>query len=226
MSNINPPRKLLSVTFVFLLLLAGSVFYFSKSQLPPSIHIQTKEQPTIGYLKARVHVVVFEEPKCSHCKDFNDNIFPSIKKDFIDTNKIRYTVIPVSFLPGSMPAAVAALCIYNENPLYPNDELFFKFIDYMYRHQPTDKSDWATPQTLVKYAQATSPAIQLDKLKNCVEMEAFRVQIEKNTLYGQEIMDGTIITPTVYVNGIKVREITADEIGSMIKTVLEHEGVY
>lgn len=222
----KPPKVLLSVTFAFLFVLATTVYYFAKSQLPPSIEIETKGQPTVGYSKARVHVVVFEEPKCTHCRDLNNEIFPIIKKEYIDTNKITYTAIPVSFMPGSMPAAVAALCVYHQNTLYPNDELFFKYVDYMYHNLSDTQSDWADPRTLAEYAQATSPAIKLDQLQKCVEMETYRVQIEQNTAYGKEIMGGTISTPTMYVNGILVRELSIDEIRNLINTVLEHEGVY
>ena len=136
-TSIKPPRAVLWLTCV-ILFAASSITYLSRPKLPPSIVLNTKGQPTIGYAKARVHVVVFEEPKCSHCRNYNNDIFPIIKKDFIDTNKIRYTAVPVSFLPGSMPAAIAALCVYYENPLYPNDELFFKYFDYMYKHQENE----------------------------------------------------------------------------------------
>lgn len=155
--RIKPPRTLFCVSIALFLAFAGSVYFIAKTRLPPSITIKTTGQPTIGYAQARVHVVVFEEPKCSHCRDYSNNIFPTIKKDFIDTNKILYTLIPVSFLPGSMPAAVASLCVYNQTPLYPNDELFFKFLDTMYQNQPGEQTDWATPKTLVEYARATSP---------------------------------------------------------------------
>ncbi len=226
MNSIKPPRVLFCATLAFLLMLASSTYYFAKSKLPPSITIETKGQPTLGYAKARVHVVIFEEPKCSHCRELNNELFPIIKKEFIDTNKISYTIVPVSFMPGSMPAAIAALCIYHQNTLYPNDELFFKFFDYMYQHQPDTGGDWATTQTLVDYAHATSPAIQLEQLQKCVEMENYRVQIEQNTAYAKEIMGGSVATPTIYVNGIMAQDMSPDAIRSLINTVLEHEGIY
>ncbi|HEY4832562.1 MAG TPA: thioredoxin domain-containing protein [Waddliaceae bacterium] len=222
---LKPPRLLFWGTF-FLLSALSTTIYFSRSQLPPSIPISTRGDPTLGYAKARVHVVVFEEPKCSHCRIFNADIFPVIKKEFIDTNKIRYTIVPVSFLPGSMPAAIATLCVYYENSLYPNDTLFFKYLDYIYQHQTIEKVDWSTPEKLVEFAQATSPAIELKKLKTCIERESYRVQIEKNTEYGQEVMGGTLITPAVFVNGIRLKDISLEEVRKLIKEVLDHEGVY
>jgi protein-disulfide isomerase len=222
---IKPPRVLFLVSCVILFALS-STLYFTRSQLPPSIPILTRGQPTIGYSKARVQVVVFEEPKCSHCRDFNNEIFPAIKKEFVDTNKIRYTLIPVSFLPGSMPAAIATLCVYYENPLYPNDELFFKYFDHIYRYQSKRVTDWATPEKLVEFAQATSPAIQLDRLKEGIERETYRVQIEQNTNYGSQIMGGAITTPTVFVNGLRLQEISLESLRKLIEEVLEHEGIY
>jgi len=225
-TKIKPPRILFWITLSALLVISLFVCYSEKSKLPPSIEITTRNQPTLGYNKAIVHVVVFEELKCSNCKDFNSEIFPKIKKKFIDTNKIRYTTIPVSFLPGSMPAAVATLCVFNEKPLYPNPELFYKYMDYIYKHQPSETTDWATPERLNAFAKATSPAIDLEKLDSCVQKEKFRVQIQRNTAYGKQLMNGTISTPTVYVNGILVNEMTYKEIKRVIIEVLEHEGVY
>lgn len=219
-------KLLVVATVVILLGVSAYIYYCCQTTLPDAVEINTEGQPTIGYPKARVHVVVFEEPKCSNCREYNEQIFPIIKKKYIDTNKITYTVVPVAFLPGSMPAAVALLCVYHENPDYPNSDMFFKYFDYMYDHQPDEYSDWAKVPKLQEFAEKTSPAINTDKLKKCVDMESYRIQIEKNTQMGRDVMGGVISTPTVYVNGIEVKELTADELSKVINTVLEHEGVH
>lgn len=123
MNNVKPPRTLQFWSIVFMILLAVVVIQWNHTHLPKGIQINTEGQPTIGYPKARVSVVVFEEPKCRNCKIYNNRVFPDIKRLFIDTNKIRYTVIPVSFLPNSMPAAVALLCAYHKDSEYPNNDL-------------------------------------------------------------------------------------------------------
>lgn len=219
-------KALVVITFIVLVAVAWFIYYIYSLDLPPGVAINIEGQPTIGYPKARVHVVVFEEPKCSNCREYNEEVYPAIKKEFIDTNKITYTIIPVSFLPGSMPAAVALLCVYYGNPDYPNSEMFFKYLDYMYEHQPDEHIDWVTPDKLAEFARKTSPAINLDKLKNCIEMERYRVQIEKNTAYGARLMGGVISTPTVFVNGIEVKEMSVHGISKLIQEVLEHEGVH
>jgi len=215
----KPPRLLFFATIVVFLVILGVGYVSCGSDLGDSIAINTQGQPTIGYSKARVHLVLFEEPKCINCKTFNEKVFPRIKKEFIDTNKITYTVIPVAFLPGSMPAAVALLCAYYLDPLYPNDALFFTYLDYMYAHQPDEGIDWASREKLLEFAKEASPAIDLEKLAQCIDREQYRVKILKNTEYGRKLMGGTIATPTLYVNGIMVEKLTYSEIQKLINEV-------
>lgn len=224
MNNPAPPRHLVLWSLVVMIALSASTLFLGKTDLPPAIKIDTEGQPTIGYPRALVHVVVFEEPKCPECKRYNNIVYPEIKRNFIDTSKIKYTVFTVSFIPNSMPAAVALLCAYNKERNYPNSQLFFTFLDYMYAHQPRESEDWAKLENLQEMAKNASPAINLDKLKDCVEHEGFRVQILKNTDYGASIMDGRLSTPSMYVDGIRVEEMSLDSISKLIQKVYEQKG--
>ncbi|WP_068471218.1 DsbA family protein [Candidatus Protochlamydia phocaeensis] len=194
---------------------------------PAQTSITIQGQPTIGYPKAPVQVVALLEPKCPDSKRYNNASFPKLEEEFINTNKIRYTVIPVSFLPNSMPAAIALWCVYNQEPEYPNADLFFKYLNYIYKNQPPERENWATIERLQKFAAATSPAIQLDRLKDCIEMEKYRVQIEKNTAYGNRLMNGHLSTPTIFVEGVKVENkddtIDYDKLKKAILDALERK---
>ena len=118
-----------------------------------------------------------------------------------------------------MPAATALLCAYNADPLYPNNELFFDYLDYMYNHQPSESLDWATTDRLIEMAKATSPAINPNQLKKCIDSQTYRVRIKKNTELGQKVMGGRIATPTLFVNGIEVHSLTFGHIRDMIEEV-------
>jgi len=219
------PKRLILGTLLGLTAVVGGVLLINQDDLPDGIEMDVKDQPTIGFTKAKVNVVVFEEPKCVNCKEFTLEIFPKIKERYLDTGKITFTVIPVSFLPNSMPAAIALYCVYYADPLYPNPELFFKYLHYMYENFPGEGTDWATPDTLTKMAAETSPAINISSLEKCIEMENYRIQVRKNTEYGKRLLGGTISTPTVFVNGIEVKQLTFDHISHIIDEVLEREGV-
>lgn len=224
MNDVKPPKILILWTLVFFFVVSAAAITLNHETLPPAIEIDTEGQPTVGYPKAPVHVVVFEEPKCIECKIYNNTIFPKIKSNFIDTHKIRYTVIPVSFIPNSMPAAVALLCAYYQSPDSANADLFFSYLDYLYLKQPSEHTDWATVQKLQEMAKQASPALHLNKLKRCIERESFRQQIVANTDYGRKLMDGSLGTPAVYVDGILVDELSYDTLHDLIVLKLDQVG--
>tara|TARA_Y100001970_G_C14197283_1_gene838859 strand:- start:573 stop:1154 length:582 start_codon:yes stop_codon:yes gene_type:complete len=68
-----------------------------------SANSETKVVPiTIGNENAKVQIIVFESLTCSHCASFHKKILPNLKKDFIQTNKIKITF-------KSFPLDLAAL---------------------------------------------------------------------------------------------------------------------
>ena len=215
-----PPKTLILITLALLIAITGGVVIAARSFLPPAVVINYTTHPTLGNPKAKIHIVVFEEPKCVNCAKFTEEIFPQIKKAFIDTNRATYTVIPVSFLSGSMPAATALLCAYNQDPLYPNNELFFDYLDYMYMNQPPETEDWAKVDTLIEMAKNTSPAINPNQLRKCIDTQLYRIKVQKNTELGKKVMGGTIATPTLFVNGVEVRSLTFEHIEEMVEEVL------
>ncbi len=170
-----------------------------------TINIDITAQPTMGYPKAKVQVVALLEPKCPDSKKYNDQIYPKLEQEFIHTHKVRYTVIPVSFLPNSMPAAIALLCVYNQDSQHPNKDFFFSYLNYLYKHQPPEKENWATIETMQKFAAATNSAIDVSRLKDCIAKENYRVQVEKNTTYGKQLMQGHLSTPTIFVDGVQLK---------------------
>lgn len=209
--------QILSLIFVLVNFCMLAVDTNDKSPLK----INISGQPTMGYPKAKVEVVAFLEPKCPDSKRYNNQVYPKFEETFINTNKVRYTVIPVSFLPHSMPAAIALLCVYNQDSQYPNNDLFFAYLNYIYQNQPPERENWATIETLQKFAKATSPAIRLDHLKECVANETYRIQIEKNTAYGNQLMQGHLSTPTIFVDGIKVENKDETIDWANLKTAIE-----
>lgn len=199
---------------VFVFIICGFVFSRQEPK-SPKIDIDTAGQPTIGDPLSSIHIVVFEEPKCPGCKLFNNRIYPNLKKEYIDTRKVLYTVIPVSFINNSMPAAVALLCAYQQSPSSGN--LFFSYLDYIYHHQPPESLDWATEENLKEMAKEASPSINLDALKSCISSASLRQQIEKNTQYGSELMEGQLETPSIYVSGRKLETISWEAIKNAIE---------
>lgn len=208
----------ISSLIVLILLAWGAVGY--AHWIKPQADLDTKGQPTTGNPKAQVHLVVFEEPKCPECRRFNVAVADSLNKDYVITNKIRYTVIPVSFIDNSMPAASALMCVYHQNPEKPNAELFFAYLSYLFHHQPTESLNWATTDNLLEMAKNVTPKIDLENLKHCINSEAYKDQINKNTHYAAELNNGVITTPGVYINGRKQMDITLEGMQNALNEAL------
>ena len=51
----------------------------------------------IGDLDAKIEIIAYESLTCSHCADFHINIFPSLKRDYIDTGiaKVEFRHFPL-----------------------------------------------------------------------------------------------------------------------------------
>ena len=50
-----------------------------------------------GNIDSKVNILVYESLTCSHCAEFHKEIYPKLKKDFIDTGlvKIEFRSFPL-----------------------------------------------------------------------------------------------------------------------------------
>ncbi|HIN91479.1 MAG TPA: DsbA family protein, partial [Alphaproteobacteria bacterium] len=72
------PLKLVLSTFVI-------VFCFTSG---PSAN--ALDEPVLGDLDAPVTIIEFASLSCPHCAAFHKERFPWLKKNFIDTGKVRF----------------------------------------------------------------------------------------------------------------------------------------
>jgi protein-disulfide isomerase len=89
----------------------------------PAPQLQAPPQPTSasltnlkGYLMGRpdapLTMVEFTDLQCPYCREYISTTFEDIKKNWIDTGKLRYISrdFPLDFHPQALPAARAARC--------------------------------------------------------------------------------------------------------------------
>ena len=80
-------------------------FYFA------SVLADTKIKPLYeGNVDAKVIIVVYESLTCGHCADFHTEVYPKLKKDFIDTGlaKIEFRSFPLDL--AALNASKIAHC--------------------------------------------------------------------------------------------------------------------
>lgn len=204
-------KTLVSITLSIVAIIILVVLVMNKIQrvdLPPANQINIERQPSIG--QGPIIFVAFEDMKCSNCKRYDEEIYPYIKSHYIDTAKARYVLVPLAFLHNSMPAGNAALCVYHQKP-----ELFFDYVDYLYRHQPNEALDWATPETLTQFAQQV-PGIDITALSTCIKNNTYYTQLQQNLGLAGKVMGDTVQTPSLYINGYLINPITVEQIEKVV----------
>jgi protein-disulfide isomerase len=66
----------------------------------------------VGRADAPVTIIEFSDLQCPHCARNALDTFPEIKRNYIDTGKVRYVArdFPLTMHPFAMPAAIATRC--------------------------------------------------------------------------------------------------------------------
>ena len=94
-----------------------------------SINISNAEINRIvsGNKDAKITIIAYESLTCSHCADFHKEIYPKLKKDYIDTGlvKIEFRHFPLDI--AALNASKISQCKSNEslkilNSLYSNQQ--------------------------------------------------------------------------------------------------------
>lgn len=82
----------------------------------------------IGNPEAKVTVVDFSNYLCGHCRDHANDVFPLIKRDYIDTGKIRYVFrdFPFGGQENVIRAGEAAACAADNNLYVEYHEALFR----------------------------------------------------------------------------------------------------
>lgn len=167
--------------------------------LDPTI-FQYEAQPMLGSDKATVKVAEFADYKCPACKYFSEEIFPQLKKDYIDTGKIQFYSYNLAFLaPDSLTAAMVGEAVYKQN-----EEAYWTYNELVLKNQQNEAKNWATTDFLYDLIEKNMPEVNMEQLKKDVENEEAKENVIKDSNIAQTLeISGT---PSVFVNGMEVEE--------------------
>jgi protein-disulfide isomerase len=125
---------------------------------------------SMGRDDAPVTMVEFTDYQCPFCRRFETDSFAKLKKEYIDTGKVRFVSrdLPLDFHPNAPGAAVAARCAGEQNK-------FWEMRDAMMLDTATDLG----PDSLVKYGQKTN--LDMTAYSACLKEKKFTEAIKKDT---------------------------------------------
>lgn len=207
-------KRVLISTLIFVIIAAVAFVLIQKKanrpDLPPHKNIDISGQPTLNK-GAPIQIIAFEDLKCSNCKRYSTELYPEIKKQYIDTGKASYTTITLAFLPGSEPAGNTALCLAEQDSNY-----YFEFADYVFANQPNEMLNWATTETLLDFASHVN-GINQEALESCMNSNRYSKRIARNLELAEKAMPEQVATPAIFINGYKLQQFNMEAINQLVK---------
>jgi protein-disulfide isomerase len=95
---------------------------------PVTAKIETKDSPVLGDPEAPITLVEFTDYQCPFCRKFYTNTLSEIKKQYIDTGKVRLVLrdLPLGFHAKARPAAKATHCAREQGKYWEMHDALFE----------------------------------------------------------------------------------------------------
>ena len=157
--------------------------------------IGVDDDPILGDAKAKVLMIEFGDYQCPSCRMFWREVEPRLKKEYIDTGKVKlvFRDFPiVQIHPEAMLAAIAVDCAGAQDKYWlMHDKVYReqdKGEDGVVRFKDTDLKRWAKD-------------IKLDTaaFNECLDSQKYRDEVAKDKADGDAV--GIQGTPTFFING-------------------------
>ncbi|MTI00974.1 MULTISPECIES: DsbA family protein [Alphaproteobacteria] len=165
-----------------------------------------------GAEDAPVEIIEYASYTCPHCANFHAGAYKQLKKDFIDTGKVKFTYREVYFDRYGLWASMVARCA--------GPEKFFGITDLIYEGQ----SEWTRaggPAEIVDELRKIGrrAGIDNDQLEACLQ-DGTRAQTLVAWYQENAERDGINATPSFIVNGKKVENQSYDDFKKLIEEEL------
>ena len=212
-----PPAAKASIPIVLALALAGcgggaagpTPPIDKATYVPPNAELMAPGplgERVLGKPNAPVTVIEYVSLTCPHCANFHKTVFPRVKKEYIDTGKVRFIVreFPIGRSAGN--AAIANRCA-------PEDKYFYLLGQYLSRQR-----EWVSQEVRLDaiYAVAKSSGMTRETFDKCLSNQNIIDGLNEVKQRGRQF--GVIGTPSFFINGRKAQgEVTFEEIKGMIE---------
>lgn len=165
-----------------------------------------------GAEDAPVEIIEYASYTCPHCANFHQGPYKQLKKEYIDTGKVRFIYREVYFDRYGIWASMVARC--------GGPEKFFGITDLIYKGQ----SEWTRaggPAEIVEELRKIGRLAGLsnDQLEACLQ-DGTKAQTLVAWYQKNAEKDGIQATPSFIVNGKKVDNQSYDEFKALIEKEL------
>ena len=169
--------------------------------------------PVRGSSSAPVTIVEFGDYQCPKCDAWFKNEEPTIKANYIDTNKAKLYFVDFPFLGDDSPvAAQAAYCAGDQGK-------YWEYHDYLYTNQGAIQNGWASTSNLKSYAATLG--LDANQFNSCLDSGKYASAVTHNKDIGSS--KGVQGTPAFFIIGSTgtMTEIMGPQPASVFATAID-----
>jgi protein-disulfide isomerase len=148
---------------------------------------------TIGRADAPVTIIKYESMTCPYCRQFQADVYPKLKREYIDTGKVRFILreFPIGKQSGS--ATIAMRCA----PASKQFALYEKFM--------AQQSAWVSQEVRLDpiFKVASQVGMTREQFDACFANQAMVAGLNANKERGRTL--GIIGTPNFFIQGKLVK---------------------
>jgi protein-disulfide isomerase len=164
----------------------------------------------LGSDKAPVTIIEYASMTCPHCAHFSENTFPELKKRYIDTGKVRFTLRTFPLDELAAAGFMIALCGGKDKYMPIVETLFAK------------QEDWIVKDPIPPLEEiAKQFGFTDEQFKKCLANQKLLDDIQAVRDHAVQKL-GVNSTPTFFINGKKlVGDLSIDEMAKTIDPYLK-----
>ena len=162
------------------------------TQASGPVKVASADAPILGNKNAPVTLIEFSDYECPFCKTSFDQLLPDLRKNYIDTGKLKlvYRNLPLPFHQNAHKEAEAALCARDQG----GDSTYFKFHDQIFTNTTSNGTGLALDQLPVI---AANLGLNVSQFQKCLDSGKYKGYVDKDISYANQV--GASGTPTWFV---------------------------
>jgi protein-disulfide isomerase len=181
------------------------------AEAPATLPLAKVPDMILGNADAPVTLVEYASYTCPHCAQFHDTVFKDLKKDYIDTGKVKFVFREVYFDRYGLWAAMVARC--------GGDTRYFGISSMLFDQQ----KEWAAsedPAVVVENLKKIGRTAGMDDatIQACMEnapmAEAMVAKFQENM--AKDKVEGT---PTLFIDGVSHSNMSYED----LKVILDEK---
>lgn len=156
------------------------------------VKVSIDDDPVLGDKNAKVTLIDFSDYECPFCKRHFTDTYPQLKKDYIDTGKVKmvFRDLPLSFHQNAPKEAEAAECARKQG----GDAVYYKYHDQIFTKTTSNGTGLALDQLPII---AKELGLNVNQFQTCLDSGEFKSEVDKDLADASKV--GASGTPTFFI---------------------------